>query len=177
MTCNYLGIHKCYDLHSAVTQDHPQCLRRYLESGNYDINGFPKCGQKWSPMHLACQHARLECLRILIEYEADLNKAEPLDGYTALHYACGRGHEDCIKLLLNKIDILNINHQNKRGKTALHLACNIPRKNIVQCLLNVPNIDLKIRDNEGKTVYDNSLHEFRNLLERYETITKSARKF
>jgi ankyrin repeat protein len=51
-----------------------------------------------------------------------------------LHLACGFGHKDIAKLLLDKQADVNI--QNVRGGTPLHMACGNGHKDIVKLLLD-----------------------------------------
>eukprot|EP00833_Pecoramyces_ruminatium_P018165 jgi/Orpsp1_1/1192197/evm.model.d7180000091302.1 len=67
-------------------------------------------------------------LNYFIEKGEDVN-VKIQDGYTALHWACLKGNDKVVKLLLEKKDkdgnfyFKNVNEKDKQGNTTLHLAC------------------------------------------------------
>ena len=50
-------------------------------------------------LHIASRNAAIEDVLLLLEHRANINIQGDL-GYTALHYACMKGHLDVVKLLL-----------------------------------------------------------------------------
>ena len=50
-------------------------------------------------LHIASRNAAIEDVLLLLEHGANINIQGDL-GYTALHYACMKGHLDVVKLLL-----------------------------------------------------------------------------
>lgn len=56
----------------------------------------------WSPLHLAASKCRLDCLKVLIDFKADLFEKTLRSNYTALHLAANKGNLDVIKCLVEK---------------------------------------------------------------------------
>ncbi|XP_071152250.1 ankyrin repeat domain-containing protein 29-like [Mytilus edulis] len=54
-----------------------------------------------SPLHIACFMGRLDVVRCLLDYNANINITKE-DGTSPLLYACEVGHEDIVCLLLDK---------------------------------------------------------------------------
>lgn len=50
-----------------------------------------------------------------------------------------------------------INMQDDMGLTALHWAAHLRQFKAAECLLNTGNVDIYIRDNNGKTLMDHAL--------------------
>ncbi|OAQ60253.1 ankyrin repeats (3 copies) domain-containing protein [Pochonia chlamydosporia 170] len=70
----------------------------------------------------------------------DVNRADERFGRSALSWACERGTEDIVKLLLSApdIDVLSVDAQ---GQTPLSRACYRGHEGIVKLLLNIPGIE------------------------------------
>ena len=104
-------------------------------------------------MHMAAQG---DCPNVLIffkdKYKMDVNEKDET-GNTPLHWACYMSSESAITFILSWINEEEVNIQNKSGKTPLHIALYSDRINIIKKLIN-KGIDLYIKDNEGKTVFD-----------------------
>jgi ankyrin repeat protein len=118
----------------------------------------------------------------------NINKQDPQNGYTFLHYACNRGRLDYVTELLdlgadpNVIDdygenplftairrnmegiesLLNkvqINYQNEDKETALIAAINWKVSwSIIETLLTTDNLDINIKDKAGQTALHHMLY-------------------
>lgn len=74
------------------------------------------------------------------------------NGQTALHKAVLANNVIEVKRLIAKGE--NVNQQDKLGNTPLHLAAFLGYMDCVKALLNTPNIDLSIKNKQGKTALD-----------------------
>jgi ankyrin repeat protein len=110
-------------LHRASYEGHSECLRLLIgnnadvqcndEGGhmgltlaapNADVNqpapnaNVNQPGQfGFTAAHLACKKGNVECLRLLIEINADVD-CKNVDGYTGLMVAAHEGHPECVKV-------------------------------------------------------------------------------
>ncbi|CAC5385999.1 unnamed protein product [Mytilus coruscus] len=80
---------------------------------------------------IGCFHGYYDIVNVLLE-EANVNKFSK-EGYVPLHYACMKGHETIVKMLLQ--NNANVNHLNKTGWTPLMFACKHGYRDIVKFLL------------------------------------------
>ncbi|XP_037977946.2 E3 ubiquitin-protein ligase mind-bomb-like isoform X3 [Plutella xylostella] len=72
-----------------------------------------------------------------------------LQGYTAMHWACKRGHEDLVKLLAGAVRNI-VNARSNGGYTPLHLAMQYRHENIYKLLVDVYDADPNMLDWSGK---------------------------
>ncbi|XP_019453910.1 PREDICTED: E3 ubiquitin-protein ligase XBAT32-like [Lupinus angustifolius] len=84
-------------LHYSAAHGHHEIVYLLLESG-VDINLRNYRGQ--TALMQACQHGHWEVVQTLIIFNANIHKADYLNGGTALHVAALNGHTRCIRLLL-----------------------------------------------------------------------------
>ncbi|KAE9601693.1 hypothetical protein Lal_00040615 [Lupinus albus] len=84
-------------LHYSAAHGHHEIVYLLLESG-VDINLRNYRGQ--TALMQACQHGHWEVVQTLIIFNANIYKADYLNGGTALHLAALNGHTRCIRLLL-----------------------------------------------------------------------------
>ncbi|OMJ96267.1 hypothetical protein SteCoe_246 [Stentor coeruleus] len=103
--------------------------------------------QKWTPVHYACYHKRLEILELLVKYECDINSVS-LDHYTPLMLGIIQNSLLCVEMLL-RCSTIQINKMTLRG-SALHLACKNGFCKIVEKLLE-NGAHPGLEDNNGKT--------------------------
>jgi len=81
----------------------------------------------------------------------DLNWKNPQsDGFTPLHNACMKGHEEIMTVLLAHPGI-NVNLQNDNGSTPLALSCTYGTFGAVKLLLQDSRVDINLADNYGFT--------------------------
>ena len=62
-----------------------------------DVDLSDDNGEKFTTLHLACMHGKLEVVKYLLKENIDINAQEELAGWTPLNFACKNGH--CCKLL------------------------------------------------------------------------------
>ena len=82
------------ELHAAAAAGDGEAVGRLLREGRSPderggsgswIRGAYQAAR--TPLHYACRHGHLECVRLLLVHGADPNAADE-DGYTPLHYLC-----------------------------------------------------------------------------------------
>ncbi len=71
-------------------------------------------------LNYAVSNNQIDCLNILIQYGADINRIDTLNGYASLHYAAHYGNGTAINTLIQNGADKNL--KTKWGRTALHLA-------------------------------------------------------
>ena len=69
---------------------------------------------------------------------------------TPLSVAARRGHEDVVKLLVNRHDV-DVNHKDSHGNTPLFLATTGRHKAVIETLINREDTDLNSKDCRGDT--------------------------
>ncbi|KAK9274999.1 hypothetical protein L1049_022256 [Liquidambar formosana] len=84
-------------LHYSAAQGHHEIVSLLLQSG-VDINLRNYRGQ--TALMQACQHGHWEVVQTLVLFKANIQRADYLNGGTALHLAALNGHSRCIRLLL-----------------------------------------------------------------------------
>lgn len=109
---------KLIDLYEATKAGRDDVLRILIGEGEVDINGVndrEKGGQGLTALHVAARHNQVDCLKLLIEREADLDKPDNF-GFRAIHDAALHGHDACLKeLLINGalttgVDVIGLEH-------------------------------------------------------------------
>eukprot|EP00752_Nemacystus_decipiens_P003302 g3056.t1 len=66
-----LDEHRTAPLHYAAEGGHPEVVRLLLQAGAEVDSATPK--ERWTPLHVACRRARLECVLELLRWGANLN--------------------------------------------------------------------------------------------------------
>lgn len=126
-------------------------LKTLLQS-NTSLLNFKK-SNGFTPFIIATYNGQFDASKLLIEMGADIN-AQDRSGNTALMGVCFNGNVELVKLLIsNKIMInaLNFNHA-----SALIFAATFGHVEIVQLLLKA-GADKTIKDNNGKSAYDQAM--------------------
>uniref|UniRef100_G1RQD4 Ankyrin-1 n=1 Tax=Nomascus leucogenys TaxID=61853 RepID=G1RQD4_NOMLE len=85
-----------------------------------------------SPIHMAAQGDHLDCVRLLLQYDAEIDDIT-LDHLTPLHVAAHCGHHRVAKVLLDKGAKPNSRALN--GFTPLHIACKKNHVRVMELLL------------------------------------------
>ena len=83
-----------------------------------DVNHTATSGR--TPLQLACEHGRLDIIRLLVRAGADIHK-KGIHGGTPLQIACQRGYLDGARLLIRAG--ADINSTSRYSRTTLQLAC------------------------------------------------------
>ncbi|XP_026872048.1 NF-kappa-B inhibitor epsilon [Electrophorus electricus] len=124
-------------LHLAVYLDQPFVVKALVERGAclelQDQDGN-------TPLHMACQHGRLECATKMICNISATELVRVFDvqnwrGLTCLHVATLHRQHRLVRLLIKKGVDLNI-QEGTSGKTALHMAVEVHDVDMVTLLLN-----------------------------------------
>lgn len=143
------------DLHSAVAYGDVEGLRALLCDSELvlDVNRYGPNGR--TPLHLASLRGRIDCMRVLIEQNADL-EARTADRLrnTALHLASMGHHPPAVRFLCQvamDTDSALVNLGNADGDTALHLAAQRQNVGASEELLKTPGISVKVRNNKRQT--------------------------
>ena len=162
-------------LHYSAAHGHHEIVYVLLESG-VDINLRNYRGQ--TALMQACQHGHWEVVQTLILFNANIHKADYLNGGTALHLAALNGHTRCIRLLLadyipsiaNFWAVLQtgdhksisefdrsglcevINKSSDGGITALHMAALNGHVETVQLLLDLGASVSEVTVEDGTTI-------------------------
>lgn len=83
-------------IHFAAAQGHNEIVSLLLESG-LEVNVRNYSGQ--TALMQACRNGHWEVVQTLILFKANVNRADYLNGRTALHFAAVNGHARCVRLL------------------------------------------------------------------------------
>ena len=187
-------------IHLAAMYGHAEVLKVYHEKGaNIDINGR----FRMTPLILAAAHGHFDCVETLLEcgakinskdrmkrnalvmairngnvkiasyllrHGSDFNKPDSSDNYP-IHYAAGYGFPECIDLLVKaKADV---NAANSWNLTALAVAMLKNNFNCVKRLLEIPDIDVSCKDDQGRTLVNQTVIEVsRNNIEHLKYLVK-----
>ena len=142
-------------LHGAACSGKSNALVKLLKTGvDANINKGGRLGR--TPLHCACEWGRTFCIRLLMEYSADVEarKTGKDAGETPLHVAASYNRHDCVKALLHDCGS-SVNATDNDGRTALHLAVYYGcQDTLIRTLLAHPQCDVTIRDVNGLTVED-----------------------
>lgn len=131
-------------------------MARFLILNGADVNPDPcksdktcTCGPNFrTPLHAACDMAKIEVVKILVENGARVNLFSNT-GLTPLHYAVKSGNEEIVGYLLEHGAFLNVK-DNREGWTELHLAAALGYTRIASLLLEKGSSP-QLKNNEGKT--------------------------
>ncbi|XP_018329728.1 ankyrin repeat domain-containing protein 40 isoform X2 [Agrilus planipennis] len=74
----------------------------------------------------------IEAVESLLKHNVDINSKNAVNGWTALHWACKRGNEDVVKILMNNGADPKV--ETFKGETAAHLCSN----SSILALLEIP---------------------------------------
>lgn len=95
-------------------------------------NAYPKDDRGRALLHVAVLYEQTAIVDFLLEHETDVNIAD-LDGLTALHYACARGHQGILLRLLHAN--ANPTLTDPAGDTPLHVAADRGHESCAKALL------------------------------------------
>ncbi|KAL3492053.1 ankyrin repeat-containing domain protein [Aspergillus germanicus] len=82
----------------AAARNHPETVRFLLERG-WDVNGN-SVGFGTPPLGYAAANNAVDCMRVLIEFGADLEYCD-VDGFTSLYHAAWGGNPEALQILLD----------------------------------------------------------------------------
>lgn len=124
-------------LHVALLHDHRGTAKLLLEAGA-NIGAPDRMLQ--TPLHLAAARDSQDIIRMALEQDDQHLNARDANGETALHAAARRGHNMCVRLLLDAGADATI--ADARGKSPLEAATIGGFVETVRTLLEVPQPDL-----------------------------------
>lgn len=118
-----------------------------------------KLYNKW---FAAIRENNLEIVKKIAE-KVDINRADKLDGKTALIIASKKNYESIVKFLLS-IPEINVNTLDSFHRTALMRACQSGHETIVKILLNISGMDVNAKDKLGATAFIHAIdNDFINI--------------
>ncbi|XP_043852016.1 ankyrin repeat and SOCS box protein 11 isoform X3 [Dromiciops gliroides] len=121
-----LDDHLASPIHEAVKRGHRECMEILLAN---NVNIDQEAPQHGTPLYVACNFQRTDCVKKLLELGASVNQGKWLD--TPLHAAARQSSAEVINLLADYgASLRRLNHQ---GKCALDLAA--PQSSVEQALL------------------------------------------
>jgi ankyrin repeat protein len=125
-------------------------LRAFLETHSSDIDLYlyeqkEHNTRTFNIMGLAAHHYSAECLQVLIDFGADVDNQERVNGVSPLMRAAHFGRVKCVRLLLeNNADVALASIE---GDTALHRASSKGHLECLRLLLeNSADVDYKTKD-------------------------------
>lgn len=89
--------------------------------------------KKRTPLHIACEHGDIDCVRILLKYGAD-TESKDRSAETPLHKAARQGSTEVVALLCES-QTSSMNRRNKRQQTPLLAAAEMGHLSVVKMLL------------------------------------------
>ena len=123
---------------------------QFLAKNGADVLAHNGIGD--APIHIACQHSRLDILKILLGCKGCDPNQQTADGETALHIVSRSSNSgEMGDVLMNSgADILK---QNGDGNSALHIACRHMRINVLKALLCYKECNYNQQNAEGDTAF------------------------
>ncbi|XP_067653382.1 cyclin-dependent kinase 4 inhibitor C-like [Haliotis asinina] len=107
------------DLYDASCRGDLETVKRILAAGHVDIN-YREGDYNRTPVMMAAYYGQGDMVEFLVNRGADVSLVDS-DGDNVLHFACGRGHLETAKLILD-LNVVDVNARNNIGKTAADLA-------------------------------------------------------
>ncbi|XP_051928654.1 ankyrin repeat and SOCS box protein 3 [Hippocampus zosterae] len=119
-------------LHLAVYQDRVDIVRLLVRSANLEAPD----DYKITPLFLAAQHGRRECLEVLVRAGANVN-AQAVDLASPLLLASQEGHLSCVDFLLENGADANLVCSEDWPQLPIHIAADFGHLSILRRLLSV----------------------------------------
>ncbi|XP_069925918.1 cortactin-binding protein 2 isoform X1 [Oryctolagus cuniculus] len=132
-------------LQQAAAQGNVTLLSMLLNEEGLDTNY--SCEDGHSALYSAATNGHADCVRLLLNAEAQVNAAEK-NGFTPLCAAAAQGHFECLELLL--ASDADVNHAADGGQTPLYLACKNGNTDCIKLLLEA-GTDRSIKTRDGWT--------------------------
>ncbi|KAL6033454.1 hypothetical protein STEG23_020269, partial [Scotinomys teguina] len=121
-----LEVHLASPIHEAVKRGHRECMEILLANNANIEQEIPQLG---TPLYVACNYEKVDCVKKLLELGASVDHGRWLD--TPLHAAARQSSVEVINLLTEYG--ANLKLRNSQGKIALDLAA--PKSSVEQALL------------------------------------------
>lgn len=101
---------------------------------------------------LAVQNGYKDVVSYFLRIQCNDERAVNQEGMNALHISVSNSNKKIVNLILEQDSYPSVNQKDKKGKTPLIYSCELnDGGEIASLLFNVPTLDPKITDNEGKT--------------------------
>ena len=160
----------------AAKKNYPTLLRSFLYLPGVDVTKADDWGGE-TPLYWAAFKGHTECVKLLIEAKADVNKANEY-GYTPLYWAALLGHTECVKLLIDAGADVN-KKVNNWGHTPLHVAKTEEIKRLLREAAEKKPATEQADENEPQAVPEQEtaksrLQQQNNTLEKYNTALLEA---
>lgn len=123
-------------LHRAASNGNWELAMMLCRQGHADVNIVGNALQ--TPLHTAASYGRLDCIRILLNYNADMD-ARDFQGYTPLHVAVQDDQPEAANALLQHGAPVMVKDDGVRYDTPLHIAVRLTRLSCINVLLNFQN--------------------------------------
>ncbi|KAL3274237.1 hypothetical protein HHI36_015648 [Cryptolaemus montrouzieri] len=130
---------------------HPLCLCSKCEeiSKSVLIDKQIRNERDQSLLIYATIYEQTEIVEYLLNNDVNVNCQDCL-GKSALHYACEKGYQDIILLLVSN-EIVDVNIQDNHGESPLHVATSRCHDNCVKALIySSGNLDTNLRNNSNE---------------------------
>ncbi|XP_073389679.1 probable E3 ubiquitin-protein ligase XBOS32 isoform X2 [Physcomitrium patens] len=128
-------------LHFSAMQGHNEIVTLLLECG-VEVNTRNYCGQ--TALMQACRYGHWEVVQTLLLYRANVNRADYLNGRTALHFAAVSGHSRSLARVVNRAA--------DGGITSLHMAALNCHTECLQLLLDLSANVNAVTIQDGTTI-------------------------
>ncbi len=112
----------------AIRMENDSVIRVLLESPGLDVDTASEYGE--TALMLAAFKGNITLLNELLSHGAGINR---VGGWTPLHYAATEGHDEVVRILLEKGARVNV--QTAAGVTPLYMAARKPSRKVVMQLL------------------------------------------
>ncbi|VVC33012.1 VPS9 domain,Ankyrin repeat-containing domain,Ankyrin repeat [Cinara cedri] len=113
--------------HYLNIDDENQNVNKSVNVNSYSYKGY-------TPLHVAVNSGKIDIVKMLIEYGADVNLVTTSEQRTALHLAVQNKLSEIVDILLDSKKC-DINKQDNCGNSELHYACSVGDANIISKLL------------------------------------------
>lgn len=124
-------------------------MKALLRVPDIDVNAFTHSG--WTALCIVAKFGHVDCLRELVKTTRTRVNLPTLEsGCTALHCAVGKNQKECVRALLEVLDV-DVNKADIAGMTPLHTAALHGFQVCLQALLNRPDIAINQHASDGAT--------------------------
>lgn len=133
----------------ACKNNQQSVVQTFLKRGGVDVNKRDESGN--TPLIYSCLKSSRNLVKLLLDAGADANLANQR-GRMPLHFAAESGSAQIITLLIDAGADVNVTDNN--GITPLMVLAQHSRTDAAMKLLNNPEIDISIKDNDGRMAID-----------------------
>jgi Ankyrin repeats (3 copies)/Ankyrin repeat len=155
-------------LHGTCYGKQLECMRLLLDHGA-DVTALD--GLSFAALHLASMRGPVEAVRLLLQYNSDVDIRKGDSNMTPLHYASACGLTDVVELLLEHGANINTSDKDEDGEAPLYLASTGGHLDTVRLLLDHgANVHVRNTDSRWTSYYSAMFyghHEIAQLLLEY----------